>query len=195
MKSCFLWKWPWTLSETWYLSCCEQILELGTSCPAVFVIQLVFLSSWKSVSNLRTTCVVILHSFKLNAFNSGLGTNELPWYERRSKWYTCHLNFEWEYHSNTRWSKGMNLRAAEEDWRGAGNAVSPFTEATWFSEMLHVVQECHKQMAAAAAYLWPLNTVVLPWKCKSSVLSAFDWKLQTKLNSKLNIPWSFNSHL
>lgn len=159
MKSCFFWKWPWTLSQTWYLSRCEQILELGTSCPAVFLIQPVFLSSWKSVSNPRTTCIVILYSFKQNTFNSGLGTNELPWYERRNKWNTCCLSFEWEYHSNMRRRKGMKLRAAEVVWRGA---ASPFTEATWFSEMLHKAQECHEQTAAAAAYLWPPNTVVLP---------------------------------
>lgn len=113
------WKWSWTLSQTWYLSCCEQILELGTSCPAVFVIQPVFLSGWRSVSNLRNTCVVILYSFKLNAFNSSLGTNELPWYERRNKWYTCCLNFEWEYNSNTRWSNSVKPQSAEVDWRRA----------------------------------------------------------------------------
>lgn len=91
MRICLFWKRPWTLSQSWDLSHCEQILALGTNCSEVFVARSVSLCSWKSMSNLRSTYVVILYSFKLNTFNSTLGTTE--YYDIREQ-ITIHLLFE-----------------------------------------------------------------------------------------------------
>lgn len=76
MRICLFWKWPWTLSQSWYLSHCEQILVLGTSCSEAFVIWSVSLCCWKNMSNLGCTYVVIFYSFKPYTFNNSLGTHE-----------------------------------------------------------------------------------------------------------------------
>lgn len=102
MRICLFWDWPWTLSQPWYLSHYEQILAQGTSCSEVFVIQSVSLCSWKSMSKLKSTYVVILYSFKLNTFNNSLGNNVYHDMKEQIKQYTCCLNFE--YHSSTRQS-------------------------------------------------------------------------------------------
>lgn len=103
MRICLFWEWPWTLSQSWYLSHCEQILALGTSCSEVFVIQSVSLCSWKSTTKLRSTYVAILCSFKLNTVNNSLGTNACHDMEEQfqhqekqeHKVETCRSWFKW----------------------------------------------------------------------------------------------------
>lgn len=50
-------------------------------------------------------------------------------------------------------------------------------------------------MAATAAYLWPLNIVVLWWEQKNLTLGICDWKLQADLIFKLSIPPKFKMYL
>lgn len=132
-----------TWSQTRCFSYYEQIVELETSCPTFFVILPVFSSSWKSVSNLRTISVV-LYSFKLKALNSGLGTNELPWYELSDTPAAWIMNVN--ANSNNKLSKVVQPRAAKWTRRLEGA-----------EEMLHEAHECYKQIAPALSYLWPLS--------------------------------------
>lgn len=153
-----------TCSQTQCFSYYEQIAELETRCPTIFVTLPDFSSSWKSVPNLRTTSVV-LYSFKLNALNSGLGTNELPCYELSDTPDAWIMNVN--VNSNTKISIDVQPRAAEVNQEIGGG----WRNAAWSPWMLlpRLVQQL--------LYLTCEHSVIMVpwWECKTLKLGACHW--------------------